>query len=116
MRTYIEYEDLSNSYAALAGVSLKYERHDDEFMHPTYVFAKGPAHSEWFPAALDSFGNVCDADGIVVYPSMSGKYPRKAGDHGYFGEFRENYGEGDRPDLPSVKDSEFPAIKPLCWF
>lgn len=70
-------------------------------------YAKHPKSDEWFVCRFDSHGNICDANGLVIYSSHSGRYPAKPGDKGYFGEFRENYGKGVRPDLPSVHDDVY---------
>ncbi len=68
----------------------------------TIRYAKGPNDQDWFEYRQDSWGNICNTDGIVVYPSKSGKHPLQAGEHGYFGEFRESYAPGVHPELPST--------------
>lgn len=94
--------DRGTEYAAQKGVKIKYERKDFAPTDKEKISAIGPNHTDYFPCRIDSFGNVCDENGIVVYPSMSGRYPLLAGEHGYFGSFRENYGKYADPELPSV--------------
>lgn len=102
---FTSYRDLGEGYAAQKGVRLKYERHDfAPAGEKEKLYAIGPGRDDWFLCLIDSCANVCDADGIVVFPSMSGKHPLLAGDKGYFGDFRENYGKFADPDLPSVHD------------
>lgn len=99
---FTSYFDRGTEYVAQKGVKIKYERNDFSPIDKEKLFAIGPNHSNYFPCQIDSYGNVCDEKGIVVYPSMSGKYPLLSGEHGYFGFFRENYGEGANSELPSI--------------
>lgn len=91
-------------YPGLINVDFKAVTHDSEpdSAKRTTRYAKGPNDSDWFEYKQDGWGNICNLDGIVVYPSKSGKHPLQAGEHGYFGEFRENYAPGAHPELPSV--------------
>lgn len=111
MATTLYLGDRGNNYHAQAGVNVKMERLDYQPGCPEKYFAKGPEDSDWFLCQFDSHGNVCDADGIVVYPSNSGKYPAKKGDKGYFGKFKENFTDNlDDPQfshLPSVHDDVY---------
>ena len=85
-------------------VQIKVEEQTGYSIGGAKTYARGDGREEFFPCRFDSHGNICDADGIVVFPSESGKYPAVVGDLGYFGHFRENYGDGVRPDLPSAND------------
>ena len=100
----VTYHDRGTSYAKQAGVAIKTEVMDHEPGHPQKTYAIGPDRTEYFPCSIDSFGNICDADGIVVYPSGSGAHPLERGEHGYFGEFSENYASvrDETCGLPSV--------------
>lgn len=100
---FTSYIDRGNEYAAQKGVTIKYEHLDFAPTNKERLYAIGPNHTDYFPCKIDSCGNVCDDEGIVIYPSMSGKYPLLAGEHGYFGSFRENYGKYADPNLPSVE-------------
>lgn len=113
METYISESAAKSSAFFLpqvnANVVIKIERDDFEPdpQKRERQYAKGDGHPDYFLCRFDSHGNICDEEGVVVFPSGSGKYPAKAGDRGYFGEFRENYGEGVRPELPSVHDNVY---------
>lgn len=92
-------------YPGLVGVQFKVKICDSEpdpEKRETH-YAKGPNDTSWFPYAMDGWGNICNLDGIVVYPSLSGKHPLQAGERGYFGEFRENYAPEIHPELPSTE-------------
>lgn len=83
------------------GVYRKYTRND--FAVPgenEKYFAKGQDIKEWFECKTDAYGNICSMDGKVVFPARK-EYKR--GDTGYFGNFRENFGN-ESDELPSVKD------------
>lgn len=99
--------DRGANYAAQKGVKIKVERDNYAPGHPEMLFAMGPNDTEWFICQVDDFGNICDADGIVVYPSKSGAHPLDTGERGYFGGFVENYTkDGAAPEyanLPRVK-------------
>lgn len=72
------------------------------------MFAKGDGFPEYFVCRIDAHSNVCDVNGIVVFPSFSGRYPAKRGDVGYFGFFCENFGTREQyPELPSVYDDVY---------
>lgn len=101
----INYSDRSTSYASQRGVTIKTIREDYKPGAPETLYVTGPDHPEYVPCKIDSFGNVCDDSGIVLYPSGSGLHPRRKGDRGYFGEFSENYAAGERPDLPSIENA-----------
>ena len=76
--------------------------------HKTTQFAKSNDVPDYFECTMDSHGNICDVNGIVVFPSCSGRYPAKRGDKGYFGFFWENFGvREDHPELPSVNDNVY---------
>lgn len=103
----------NNGYPAHNGISVKTvtnttaRRLEDR----ETVYAKGLDVTDWFLCRFDSHGNICNSDGIVVFPSRSGRYPAKRGDIGYFGDFRENY-TSDPNDtkynhLPSVHDDVY---------
>ena len=99
-----------NTYPALADVSLKTvtNTHARTPEESKVTYAMGLDRPEWFVCRIDSHGNICDADGIVVFPSESGRYPARRGDTGYFGEFRDSY--PDTPEyrhLPSVHDDVY---------
>ena len=100
----INYSDCGNLYLAQQGVTIKTVRHDYEPGHPETMYVVGPDNQEYVPCRVDSFGNVCDESGIVMYPSGSGGRPKKKGDKGYFGYFRENFAPGVHPELPSIDD------------
>lgn len=101
----ITFSDRGASYVAQKGVTIKTVREDYKPGHPETMYVIGPDNNDYVPCKVDSFGNVCDYDGVVLYPSGSGAHPRKKGDKGYFGEFAENYAPGVRPDLPSIKNA-----------
>lgn len=98
------------AYPALAGVSIKTVTNTDartpEESKTTY--AMGPDRPDWFVCRIDSHGNICDEDGIVVFSSESGRYPAGRGDTGYFGDFRESYpNTPEYRHLPSVHDDVY---------
>ncbi len=100
----------NNGYPAHNGISIKTIINTDartpEERETIYAF--GLDISEWFLCRFDSHGNICDASGIVVFPSMSGRHPAQRGDLGYFGDFRESF--PDVPEyrhLPSVNDDVY---------
>lgn len=93
------YYDRGNSYVAQAGVTVKAVTMEHEPGRPTTYYAKGPDHPVYFQCTFDSFGNICDANYIVVYPSESGAHPLKRGDRGYFGDFAENYRDSSLPSI-----------------
>lgn len=108
MATFTRTQDRGNVYRAQAGIKIKTERQDQLPGSPEEYYAKGPNDAEYFACRFDSHGNICDVNGIVVYPSNSGKYPAKKGDKGFFGDFKENY-TNDINDprfahLPSIND------------
>lgn len=76
----VNYHDRGNDYRAQKGVTIKTERYDYEPGKPEKNFAKGPGREEYFECHFDGFGNICDGDGIVVFPSNSGASPLKIGD------------------------------------
>lgn len=98
-------EEPLNTYAAHmeAGVMIKTVV---DGRNCTVLYAKSRDVAEYFECKIDSHGNVCDAEGTVVFPSCSGKYPAKKGDVGYFGFFRENFGP-DHHELPSINDDVY---------
>ena len=72
------------------------------------IYAKGDEVPDYFECKIDAHSNVCDANGLVVFSSGSGKYPAKRGDTGYFGFFFENFGTREQhPELPSVDDDVY---------
>lgn len=99
-------------YPKQVGVKIKTVEMEFEPRHPSTIYAIGPDHQEYFPCSIDSFGNVCDAGGIVVYPSGSGANPLDRGEHGYFGDFVENYAY-IRPEEPTypIDVSVLPSIR-----
>lgn len=99
-------------YPKQVGVKIKTVEMEFEPGHPRTTYAIGPDHQEYFQCSVDSFGNVCDANGIVVYPSGSGANPLDRGEHGYFGDFVENYAYS-RPEEPThpIDVSVLPSIK-----
>ena len=109
------YKDRGSLYAAQAGVTIKTETHDHLPGKPTKTYAMGQDIPEYFECTFDSFGNICDVDGVVVYPSGSpvgpGRHHMIRGEHGYFGEFRENYGEDVYPELPSTRSMTLRAAR-----
>lgn len=76
----IIYHDRGNDYWAQKGVTIKTEQYDQEPGRPEKNFAKGPGKEEYFECHFDGFGNICDKDGVVVFPSGSGPSPLKVGD------------------------------------
>lgn len=105
----ITYDEMSSRYAKQAGVTIKTITKDHEPEHPSTMYAIGQDIEEYFECSVDSFGNICDADGIVVFPSGSGANPLERGERGYFGEFLENYAM-DRSDA-SVQAADLPSCK-----
>ena len=100
----------NNGYPAHNGVSIKTitdtAARSPEDREKTYAI--GLDISDWFLCRFDSHGNICDANGIVVFPSMSGRHPAQRGDLGYFGDFRENFPEkAEYQHLPSVNDDVY---------
>ena len=98
-------------YPKQYGVKIKTVEMEFEPGRPRTTYAIGPDHQDYFPCTVDSFGNVCDESGIVVYPSGSGAHPLERGEHGYFGEFVENY------DYKRPKEPTFPidvSVLPYC--
>ncbi len=91
-------------YPGLVNVQFKAVTRDNEPdpKKRTVRYAKGPDDADWFEYRQDSWGNICNTDGIVVYPSLSGAHPLQAGEHGYFGEFAEQHAPGVHPGLPST--------------
>ncbi len=77
----------------------------------TISYAKGPNDADWFEFKLDGWGNVCNMDGIVVYPSLSGKHPLQAGERSYFDGFRESYPPDSHPELKSVHSMTIRAAR-----
>lgn len=90
-------------YPGLINVQFKTVEREFEPGRPKQYFAKGPNDTDWFEYRQDAWGNICNLDGIVVYPSQSGKHPLQTGERGYFGQFRENYAPGVHPELPSAE-------------
>ncbi len=103
----------NNGYPAHNGISIKTVTNTDARSpeERETVYAKGLDIANWFLCSFDSHGNICNSDGIVVFPSESGRYPAKRGDKGYFGDFRENYTKNPNDTrfnhLPSVYDNVY---------
>lgn len=76
----ITYCDRGYDYASQVGVIIKTVRNDDKPELPKKSFAKGPGREAFFECHVDRRGNICDANGIIVFPSNSGRNPLKAGD------------------------------------
>ena len=92
-------------YPGLINVKFKAVTRDSEPdpERRTIHYAKGPDDADWFEYRMDGWGNICNMDGIVVYPSKSGAHPLQAGEHGYFGNFSDNFAPGVHPELPSTR-------------
>ena len=92
-------------YPGLVHVEFKVVTRDSEPdpSRRTIHYAKGPQDEDWWEYRMDAWGNICNLDGIVVYPSQSGRHPLQTGERGYFGLFRENYAPGVHPELPSAE-------------
>ena len=72
------------------------------------MYAKGDGVPDYFECRIDAHSNVCDVNGIVVFPSCSGRHPAKRGDKGYFGFFCENFGTREQhPEFPRVYDDVY---------
>lgn len=80
----VTYQDRQSSYAKQAGVTIKTVTMDHSPGRPETTYAIGPGRSEYFECRFDDLGNVCDVDGIVVYPSGSGAHPLEQGEKGCF--------------------------------
>lgn len=103
------YSNRETSFAAQKGVTLKQETNTSLPGNPVTLYAKGPDHPDYFLCTVDSFGNVCDDAGIVVYPSGSGAHPLERGENGYFGHFVENY-KRDRKSADGSKYADLPSV------
>lgn len=76
----IRYHDRGNEYVAQTGITVKEEICDFLPGRPITLYAKGHDIPDYFPCRIDGYGNICDTDGIVVFPSGSGEKPLKRGD------------------------------------